>query len=58
MINCWLGKKGRGLGVRKLSLLNKALLGKWCWRFAYENDLFWKQVVVGKYGEEERYVIL
>ncbi|RVW27557.1 F-box protein [Vitis vinifera] len=22
--------------------------------FAYENDLFWKQVVVGKYGEEER----
>ena len=41
------------MGVRKLSSLNKALLGKWCWRFASKNELLWKQVIVGNYGEEE-----
>ena len=48
-----LDNKEGGLGVRKLSYLNRALLGKWCWRFAYENEPFWKHVIVGKYGEEE-----
>ena len=46
-------KKDRSLGIRNLSLLNKALLGKWCWRYASKNAPFWKQVIVGKYGEEE-----
>ena len=33
-----LDKKEGGLGVRKLSSLNKSLFGKWCWRFASNND--------------------
>nr|CAN72765.1 hypothetical protein VITISV_037010 [Vitis vinifera] len=43
---------GRG-GIRNLSRLNKALLGKWCWRFASERDSLWKQVIVKKFGEED-----
>ena len=31
-------KKDGGLGIRNLSRLNRALLGKWCWRFASEQD--------------------
>ena len=46
-------KKEGDLGVRKLFFLNKALLGKWYWRFASKNDSFWKQVVIGKYREDE-----
>lgn len=29
-----------GLGVRRLALLNKALISKWIWRFAMERGLF------------------
>ncbi|RVW82582.1 hypothetical protein CK203_047098 [Vitis vinifera] len=39
--------------VEQTSRLNKALLGKWCWRFASEQDSLWKQVIVRKFGEEE-----
>ena len=46
-------KKDGGLGIRNLSRLNKALLGKWCWRFASEQDSLWKQVIVRKFGEED-----
>ena len=41
-----------GLGIRSLSSLNKAIFGKWNWRFAYEGELFWKQVIEEKYGEK------
>ena len=45
-------KEKGGLGIRKLVLLNKALLGKWIWRFANENDNLWKKVILVKYGQE------
>ncbi|KAL6322200.1 hypothetical protein AAG906_005148 [Vitis piasezkii] len=41
-----------GLGLRKLALLNKALLGKWIWRFVCDKDNLWKQVILAKYGQE------
>ena len=39
--------------MRKLPLLNKALLGKWVWRFSSEMDRTWKWVICFKYGTEE-----
>ncbi|RVW72687.1 putative ribonuclease H protein [Vitis vinifera] len=47
------GKEKGGLGLRKLVLLNKALLGKWVWRFARAKDELWKQVLMAKYGQED-----
>ena len=35
---CTQKEKG-GLGIRRIGLLNKALLGKLIWRFAFENDV-------------------
>ena len=43
-----------GLGIRKLITFNKALLGKWLWRFGKEEDRLWRRVVASKYGEEWR----
>ncbi|RVW92358.1 hypothetical protein CK203_032432 [Vitis vinifera] len=45
-------KNKGGLGLRKLALLNKALLGKWIWRYACDKDNLWKQVITTKYGQE------
>ncbi|RVW97626.1 putative ribonuclease H protein [Vitis vinifera] len=42
-----------GLGIRNFSILNRALLCKWSWRFAAERESFWKLVISSKYGEEE-----
>jgi hypothetical protein len=41
-----------GLGVKNLSLFNKALLGKWLWRFGAEESHLWRRVIAAKYGEE------
>ena len=41
-----------GLGVRKLTTFNKALLGKWLWRFGNEETRLWRRVVALKFGEE------
>ena len=38
--------------MRKLTLLNKALLGKWIWRFASDRDCTWKTLINTKYGLE------
>ncbi|RVW22717.1 hypothetical protein CK203_103828 [Vitis vinifera] len=32
---------------------NKALLGKWLWRFANENEPLWKQIILSKYDLQE-----
>ena len=42
-----------GLGIRILVALNKALLGKWNWKFAIEMNSLWKQVIIDKYGKKE-----
>ena len=39
--------------MRNLALMNKALLGKWNWRFTIESEALWKQVISHKYGVEE-----
>ena len=41
-----------GLGIRRLSVFNKALLGKWLWRYAVESGALWRQVVDSKYGSQ------
>ena len=41
-----------GLGLRKLAMLNKVLLGKWLWRYACDKDNLWKQVITVKYEQE------
>ncbi|RVW29977.1 putative ribonuclease H protein [Vitis vinifera] len=46
-------KEKGGLGLRKIVQLNKALLGKWVWRFASARDGMWKRVLVAKYGQED-----
>ncbi|KAJ9697654.1 hypothetical protein PVL29_006993 [Vitis rotundifolia] len=44
-------KKKGGLGLRKLTCLNRALLGKWIWRFACVKEEPWKKVLEVKYGQ-------
>jgi hypothetical protein len=39
-----------GLGVKKLVVFNKALLGKWLWRFGIEESKLWRMVIATKYG--------
>ncbi|RVW34431.1 DExH-box ATP-dependent RNA helicase DExH10 [Vitis vinifera] len=41
-----------GLGSRKFSILNMALLCQWSWCFAAERESFWKLIISRKYGEE------
>ena len=45
-------KKKGGLGIRNLSILNRALLCEWSWRFAVEKESFWKLIISRKFGEE------
>uniref|UniRef100_A0A2N9HUF8 Reverse transcriptase zinc-binding domain-containing protein n=1 Tax=Fagus sylvatica TaxID=28930 RepID=A0A2N9HUF8_FAGSY len=39
-----------GLGIRLLVPLNRALLGKWLWRFGVEENRLWKRVVASRHG--------
>jgi hypothetical protein len=41
-----------GLGIRNMLLFNKALLGKWLWRYVNEIDSLWRTVVDCKYGSQ------
>lgn len=45
-------KKKGGLCIRDLFVLKMELLGKRGWRFAFEMESLWKQVIVGKFGVE------
>jgi len=42
--------KAGGLGVRNVNNFNRALLGKWVWRFSQERDALWRSVIDVKYG--------
>ena len=39
-----------GLGIRKLTTFNKALLRKWLWHFGIEENRLWRRVVALKFG--------
>ena len=45
-------KEKGGLGVKSMTLFNKALLGKWLWRFGLEEHHLWRRGLVVKYGVE------
>ncbi|RVW11875.1 hypothetical protein CK203_085649 [Vitis vinifera] len=45
-------KEKGGLGLRKIAFLNKALLGKWIWRFVCDKENLWNEVISVKYGQE------
>ena len=45
-------KRNGGLGVRDLSILNRALLCKLIWRFANEKNALWRNVISWKFGED------
>lgn len=43
-----------GFGIRRLSILNRALLGKWLWRFSGQQDNLWRRVIRVKFGMDGR----
>ncbi|KAL5548696.1 hypothetical protein UlMin_003927 [Ulmus minor] len=43
-------KESGGLGIGNLLIRNKALLGKWLWRFPLEQHTLWAAVIRSKYG--------
>ena len=43
-------KKGGGLGIWRLEILKKSLLGKWNWKLATEDNPMWKNLIKLKYG--------
>ena len=49
---CYAKEKG-GLGIHSLSIVNRALLGKWVWKFAEEENSIWKDVIKLKYHKEK-----
>uniref|UniRef100_A0A2N9IGI4 Reverse transcriptase zinc-binding domain-containing protein n=1 Tax=Fagus sylvatica TaxID=28930 RepID=A0A2N9IGI4_FAGSY len=48
--------KDGGLGICRMVDFNKALLGKWLWRFGLEEHRLWRCVLVAKYGDRDAFV--
>ena len=48
-----LSKEKNGQSIRSLSNFIKALLGKWNWRFAFEEKKSWRNIISLKYGRED-----
>ena len=49
--DCLNREKG-GLGVQRLCVLKRALLGKWLWNFAIDTEAPWRVFISLKYGTE------
>uniref|UniRef100_A0A2N9J5V1 Reverse transcriptase domain-containing protein n=1 Tax=Fagus sylvatica TaxID=28930 RepID=A0A2N9J5V1_FAGSY len=41
-----------GLGIGRVAVTNRDLLGKWLWRFGREENHLWRRVIVAKYELE------
>ncbi|KAL8507357.1 hypothetical protein ACS0TY_018052 [Phlomoides rotata] len=42
--------KSWGLGVKNIECFNKALMGKWAWRFLVEKGSLWTRVIKSRWG--------
>jgi len=45
-----LPKNKGGLGIKDLPKFNEALLGKWGWDLANNQDQLWARILISKYG--------
>lgn len=45
-----LPKEWGGLGIRRIKIMNQALLSKWLWRFTEDDGSLWQRVIGEKYG--------
>ncbi|KAE8692137.1 Nuclear transport factor 2 family protein with RNA binding domain [Hibiscus syriacus] len=50
-------KSVSGLGVLNLSYMNRALLGKWSWRFVNDRETLWKKMICNKYILDPRLLL-
>lgn len=46
-------KKEGGLGIRDFLAFNRAILGKWIWRFLNESESLWVKVIRSRFGKLE-----
>ncbi|CAL1392719.1 unnamed protein product [Linum trigynum] len=50
---CKVSKHNSGLGIVDIKSFNKAMLAKWLWRFASENNSWWKELINTKYSDSQ-----
>ena len=49
-------KNTGGLGIRNLRKQNQSLMMKWLWKLANEDNMLWKEVIIAKYGMEDKWM--